>query len=45
MLNSRDVIGKVLCGFFQIYTPTSYNAVFLLHARARAPIKISFGAV
>ena len=35
------------CSFFQIYAPTSYIAVFLLHAPvpAPAPIKIGFGVV
>ena len=33
------------CGFLQIYAPTPYNAVFLLHVPAPAPIKIGFGAV
>jgi hypothetical protein len=35
----------VRCGFLLIYAPTPYNAVFLLHAPAPAPIKIGFGAV
>jgi hypothetical protein len=39
----RDVIGEVRYGFFRIYAPTPYSAVFLLHAPA--PIKIGFGAV
>ena len=44
-LTSRGVIGEVRCGaiFFQIYVPTPYSAVFLLHAPT--PIKIGFGAV
>jgi hypothetical protein len=41
----RGVIGEVRCGFLQIYAPTSYSAVFLLHAPALASIKIGFGAV
>ena len=40
---NRGVIGEVRCGFLRIYAPTSYSAVFLLHAPA--PIKIGFGAV
>jgi hypothetical protein len=39
------VIGEVRCGFYQIYAPTPYNAVFLLHAPAFAPIKIGFSVV
>jgi hypothetical protein len=35
----------VWCGFLQIYAPTPYSAVFLLHTHALAPIKIGFGAV
>ena len=35
----------VRCGFLLIYAPTPYNAVFLLHAPAPAPIKIGFGSV
>ena len=31
--------------FLRIYAPTPYNAVFLLHAPAPAPIKIGFGIV
>jgi hypothetical protein len=42
---SRGVIGEMRCGFFWIYAPTPYSAVFLLHAPTPAPIKISFGAV
>ena len=42
---SRGVIGEVRCGFFWIYAPTPYSAIFLLHALTPAPIKISFGAV
>jgi hypothetical protein len=44
---SRSVIGEVRCGFFRIYAPTPYSAVFLLHAPAPAPasIKIDFGAM
>ena len=42
---TRDVISEVRCGFLQIYAPTPYNAVFLLHAPAPAPIKIGFGTV
>ncbi len=42
---SRDVIGEVQCGFLQIYAPTPYSAVFLLHALTPASIKIGFGAV
>jgi hypothetical protein len=41
----RGVIGEVRCGFLRIYAPTPYSVVFLLHAPAPAPIKISFGAV
>ena len=41
----RGVIGEVQCGFLRIYTPTPYNAVFLLHTPAPTPIKIGFGAV
>ena len=33
------------CGFLWIYAPTSYSAVFLLHAPAPAPIKIVFGVM
>ena len=33
------------CGFFLIYAPTPYSAVFLLHAPAPTPIKIGFGGV
>jgi hypothetical protein len=40
---NRGVIGEVRCSFLQIYAPTLYSAVFLLHALA--PIKIGFGAV
>ena len=39
----RGVIGEVRYGFLRIYAPTPYNAVFLLHALAPAPIKIDFG--
>ena len=39
------VIGEVRCGFYQIYAPTPYNAVFLLHATASVPIKIGFSVV
>ena len=39
------VIGEVWCGFFWIYAPTPFSAVFLLHAPAPASIKIGFGAV
>ena len=35
----------VRCSFLQIYAPTPYNAVFLLHAPAPTLIKIGFGAV
>jgi hypothetical protein len=42
---SRGVIDEVRCGFFRIYSPTPYSAVFLLHEPALAPIKIGFGAV
>jgi hypothetical protein len=41
---SKDVIGKVQCGFLRIYAPTPYSAVFLLQAPAPTPIKINFGA-
>ncbi len=41
----RGVIGEVRCGFLRIYIPTSYSAIFLLHAHALAPIKIGFGVV
>ena len=41
----RGVIGEVRCSFLWIYAPTSYSAVFLLHAPASASIKISFGTV
>ena len=41
----RGVIGEVRCGFLQIYAPTPYSAIFLLHAPALTPIKIGFGAV
>ena len=41
----RGVIGEVRRGFLRIYTPTTYNAVFLLHAPIPASIKIGFGAV
>jgi hypothetical protein len=42
---SKDVIGKVQCGFLRIYAPTPYSAVFLLQAPVPAPasIKIDFG--
>ena len=43
--NTRGVIGEVRCGFLWIYAPTSYSAVFLLHAPAPASIKIGFGTV
>ena len=42
-ISIKGVIGEVRCGFLRIYAPTSYSAVFLLHAPA--PIKIGFGAV
>ena len=42
---SKGVISEVRCGFFWIYAPTPYSAVFLLHAPTPAPIKISFDAV
>ena len=42
---TRDVIGGVRCDFLQIYAPTSYGAVFLLHTLAPASIKIGFGVV
>jgi hypothetical protein len=37
----------VRCGFLRIYAPTTYSAVFLLHAPTPAPtpIKIGYGAV
>ena len=41
----RGVISEVRYGFLQIYAPTPYSAVFLLHAPAPAPIKIDFGVV
>ena len=41
----RGVIGEVRCSFLQIYAPTSYSVVFLLHAPAPAPIKIGFDTV
>ena len=41
----EGVIGEVRCGFFLIYVPTLYNAVFLLHALVPVPIKIGFDAV
>jgi hypothetical protein len=45
MSMSRGVIGEVRCGFLQIYAPTPYSAVFLLHVPTPAPIKIGFSAV
>ena len=33
------------CGFLRTYAPIPYNAVFLLHTSALAPIKIGFGVV
>ena len=39
------VIGEVWCGFLQIYAPTPYSAVFLLHAPTPTLIKIGFGVV
>ena len=44
-ISIKGVIGEVRCGFLRIYAPTSYSAIFLLHALTPAPIKISFGAV
>ena len=43
--SSRGVIGEVRCGFFRIYAPTLYSAVFLLYVYAPALIKIGFGTV
>ena len=40
-----SVIDEVRCSFLWIYAPTTYSAVFLLHAHAPAPIKIGFGTV
>ena len=42
---TKGVIGEVRCSFLRIYAPTSYSVVFLLHAPAPAPIKISLSAV
>ena len=42
---ARGVIGEVRCGFLRIYALILYNAVFLLHAPAPAPIKIVFGVM
>jgi hypothetical protein len=42
---ARGVIGEVQCSFLQIYAPTPYSAVFLLHALALSPIKIGFDLV
>ena len=41
----KGIIGEVRYGFFWIYAPTPYSAVFLLHALTPAPIKIGFKAV
>ena len=45
IIEIRGVISEVWYGFFWIYAPTPYSAVFLLHAPAPASIMIGFGAV
>ena len=41
----KGIIGEVRYGFFWIYAPTPYSAVFLLHAPTPAPIKIGYSTV